>query len=100
MRPNEEDLKQIKEFARREMQYETDNPFNATITGIRMWMKKNHLRIISFEEELEARIQIELTARNDYILEREIISGLQDILEENTQPPEAGEALPSEGEQD
>jgi hypothetical protein len=48
--------KEVLEFARKNMQYDTDNPFEATIRAVETWMGKNNLKIMSFQEVLEVRI--------------------------------------------
>lgn len=70
------DKKAIKEFARRNMQYDTDNPFEATLRAVETWMGKNRLVLLT---ELEVSI----------------LHGLKEV-----QPPETGEALSAEGEPD
>ena len=43
----------IKEFAKREIQYNTSDPFEATLRGLETWMGKNNYRIVSFVEGTE-----------------------------------------------
>ena len=40
------DKKAIKEFARRTMQYDTHDPFEATLRALETWMGKNNVKLV------------------------------------------------------
>lgn len=40
------DRKAVLEFARRNLQYDTDNPFEATIRAVETWLKKNNIKLV------------------------------------------------------
>lgn len=68
------DKKAVKEFARRSMQYDTHDPFEATLRGLETWMGKNGIVMLS-------KVEVE------------VLYGLKETL-----PPETGEALSARGE--
>lgn len=68
--------KEVLEFARRNMQYDTDNPFEATIRAVETWMGKNNLVFSRYtvnhkggihfiREDMKCLAGVEGEARND-----------------------------------
>lgn len=45
--------KEIKEFARRNMQYDTDNPFEATLRALGTWLTKNNFKLVNIKGQGE-----------------------------------------------
>ncbi len=84
------DKRAVKEFARREMLYNTHDPFEATLRGLETWMGRNKLHLVTTDVAMAGESTLELCS-----IFREDIDN--HILKE-VQPPETGEALSAEGE--